>query len=150
MSPDYWNSKNRTLPVLVVEDNSDHQVLIEHSLQKTIPQAKPVFLATADEATAYLAKHSTDKANFPNVVLLDIYLPRPEIGWQLLKEIRRRYPFLPTLVLSADGHPDTVKAAYDLGAHSFLEKPLTLQDWETLFDTVRDYWMLTVTLPRIL
>jgi CheY-like chemotaxis protein len=148
MIPDYTGSRqNRFLPILVVEDNPDHQHLILHSLQHRLPEAQPVFTSSMEETLAYLTQCANVRGSFPQLVLLDIHLPKPEQGWQLLKELKVRYPRLPVLALSAHQDADTIRQAYELGIHSFLAKPLVLPDWERYFAVLRTYWLDVVTLP---
>lgn len=80
-------------------------------------------------------------------MLLDIHLPEPRQGWQLLEELKGRYPRLPVLALSAHQDADTIRLAYQLGVHSFLAKPMALSEWERNFAILRTYWLDVVTLP---
>lgn len=141
------NTHNRSLLVLVVENNPDHQLLIGYSMRARMPEAEPVFLLDVHEAITYLDQCLITKAPFPQLVLLDIHLPQPGSGWQLLKEFRAHYPRLPVIVLSTRQDQDDVKRAYELGAHSFIEKPSGLQHWEHHFQALRTYWLGTVSLP---
>ena len=131
----------------MIEDNPDHQLLIGYSLRASIPQIEPVFAATADEALEYLNKCLMGYSPFPELVLLDVNLPQPEMGWQLLKQLRTGHPCLPVLVLSGNHEPHFVQRAYELGAHSFLAKPHNLEGWEMQFQILRIYWLGIVTLP---
>ncbi len=61
----------------------------------------------------------------PDLVLLDLMMPGPSDGLQLLGQLRERYPDLPVVMMSGRaGLADAVKATR-LGAVNFLEKPLT-------------------------
>ena len=61
----------------------------------------------------------------PDLVLLDLMMPGPADGLQLLEKLRERYPDLPVVMMSGRaGLADAVKATR-LGAVNFLEKPLT-------------------------
>ena len=82
------SSRNRSFPLLVVEDNKDHQLLIGYSLWTKIPQAQPVFASSVTEALVHLEITVNKQENFPQLVLLDLYLPNPILEWQLLKDIR--------------------------------------------------------------
>lgn len=137
----------RTMCALVIEDNPDHQLLIGYSFRASIPQAEPVFASSAAEARTYLQQSHIQKKCFPRFVLLDLYLPQIELGWQLLKEIRAAYPALPIIVLSAYDNKACVQQAYTLGAHSFIVKPSSLPEWEACFEQFGSYWLKTVTLP---
>ncbi|GAB4023434.1 response regulator [Spirosoma migulaei] len=137
---------NRPFPILIVEDNADYQFLLKFCLQKAIPQAKPTFFSTAPEALAFLKQEKSSHIEFPKLVFLDIYLPYPEAGWQLLKTIRLDWPTLPVIVLSIFQDPDHVKTAYDLGAHSFLGKPTNFLRLISDFEMLYKYWGEVVTL----
>jgi CheY-like chemotaxis protein len=140
---------NRSFFILVVEDNPDHQLLIGYSLRASIPQAEPVFVSLAEEALSYLDECFIGKKPFPKLCLLGIKQPPPESAWYLLKQLRKRYPCLPVLVLSAQEDSDCIRLAYELGAHSFLTKPRDLEGWEVQFKLLTIYWLGVVTLPSI-
>ena len=142
-------SRLRTQYVLVIEDNLDHQLLIGYSLQAALPNVEPVFVSSPEQALTYLEQALNQEKCFPKLACLDLYLPRVETGWQLLKQIRALYPFLPLIVLSAQSDQGHALQAYCLGAHSFIAKPLTLSEWETCFQQLGTYWFETVTLPPI-
>ena len=143
------NSSRRepVLSVLVVEDNVDHQLLIGYGLRVGIPQAKPAFVLNNQEAVRFLDQCEDGELPFPRLILLDLHFPQPEDGWQLLAYLQTHYSSIPVVVLSAHQDEDTVRQAYDLGAHSFLAKPYFLPDWEAYFKTLQTYWFQTVTLP---
>ncbi|RZM22627.1 MAG: response regulator [Pedobacter sp.] len=141
------SNRNRAFPLLVIEDNKDHQLLIGYSLRAKIPLAQPVFASSVTEALTHLKITFDKQEDFPQLVLLDLYLPDPSLGWKLLKDIRTRYPRLPVIILSSHQDEAVVETAYELGAHSFINKPMDLDEWEHYFRVLNDYWLGTVTLP---
>jgi CheY-like chemotaxis protein len=148
MLPDYLRSRrNKPVPLLVIEDNKDHQLLIGYSLRAKMPQTKPVFAETPEEALTHLQLTYDEPNAFPRLVLLDLYLPTLSQGWQVLTELRTRYPRLPIIILSSHQTPSLVEKAYELGAHSFLCKPSSIEDWESSFRVLNEYWFSTITLP---
>ena len=72
--------------------------------------------ASLEEAAAFLNSHT------PRLVLLDIRLPDGD-GFALLQDIRKQYPSVPVLMMTAHPSPDTVKRALTLGAAGHLKKP---------------------------
>ena len=140
------SSSTKIFSLLAIEDNTDHQLLIGYSLRARIPQAQPIFAKTPDEALGYLQAACSDPDVFPRLVLLDLYLPNLNQGWQLLAELRSRYPRLPIVVLSSNQEPAVISQAYELGAHSFLSKPLGIDNWEYCFQVLNEYWFGTITL----
>ena len=135
-----------SIPLLVVDKNKDHQLLIGYCLRTKIPQVEPTFATTTQDALTFL-KHSSDQQeNFPKLLLLDPSLPKTIHGFALLEEIRIRYPLLPVIILSSEQDQPLVNKAYQLGAHSFMGKPLSLEEWENHFQLIKEYWFWTVTL----
>ncbi|SOD78997.1 response regulator [Spirosoma fluviale] len=137
---------NRSLSILVVEANTDHHLLIGYSCQVNKFQVKPIFATNVEEALDYLDVYANDRQLFPQLVLLDLLLPQPEAGLQLIREIRKSYPRLPIVVLSHHQDQADIQRAYDVGANSFIAKPLNLLDWEGHFQILLSYWLTVVTL----
>ncbi|GAB3772021.1 hypothetical protein GCM10028818_11650 [Spirosoma horti] len=135
-----------SIPLLVVDKNKDHQLLIGYCLRTKIPQVEPTFATTAQEALSFLKRSFYQKESFPKLLLFDLSLPKTSHGFALLEEVRIRYPLLPVIVLSSEQEQSLVNKAYQLGAHSFMGKPLSLEEWENHFQMIKEYWLWTVTL----
>ena len=65
--------------------------------------------------------------SIPDLVLLDIWMPPGIDGLEVLKKIKTDYGFLPVLMMSGHGTIETAVKAAKLGAHDFIEKPLSLE-----------------------
>jgi len=139
----------RLLPILVVEDNKDQQLLYGYTLRVWLPQVRATFKRSAQEALDYLAATCEERpTHFPCLVLLDLHLPELWQGWQALSEIRSHYPRLPVIVMSNMPRQEIIDKSYDLGAHSFLIKPYSLEEWEGQLTKLGEYWLDTVTLSK--
>lgn len=136
--------------ILIIEDNRDQQVLIRYALQQSIAEVQPICVESADEAIAYLDACVEKQLDLPRLVLLDLYLPDVEQGWDLLRQLKEYpvQPGLPVVVLSVSDAKEDVQRCYDLGANSYIIKPLEYEQWLAYFQTMRQYWWETVTLPR--
>jgi CheY-like chemotaxis protein len=143
------SSRNQTL--LVVEDNPDHQVLLRYVIQRSLANTTPVFTDSAEQALTYLNQCIDNGITPPRLVLLDLYLPQAEHGWQFLRGVKQIPAPIrpPVVVLSVSREEEDVKQAYQLGASSFISKPLGDAEWLGYFDTIRRYWWETVTLPNM-
>jgi len=64
--------------------------------------------------------------SIPDAVLLDILMPEGMDGIETLVEIKKRYPFLPVIMMSGHGTIETAVKATKLGAYDFIEKPISL------------------------
>jgi len=107
--------------VLVVDD----EPLIRWSLSEGLTESGYVvrLAANAAEARAALAALGGQ----PLVVVLDLRLP-DAVDLSLLGEIRRRWPGVPVVMMSAHGSGDDMKHAVDLGAYRFVEKPFDVTE----------------------
>ena len=61
-----------------------------------------------------------------DLVLLDIWMPDLD-GIEVLKKIKKSWPFLPVIIMSGHGTIETAVKATKLGAHDFIEKPLSIE-----------------------
>lgn len=138
--------------LLVVEDNVDHWKLIQRGLQQVLPEVNLLWAATPAEAMEYLETCVNQKHELPRLLLLDLYLPDREDGFQLLKSIKTAGPALkrvPIVVLSNSHHVDDITEVYELGGSSYFVKPTQPSEWQTYFRAIFDYWGLTATLPTM-
>ncbi|QDK80217.1 response regulator [Spirosoma sp. KCTC 42546] len=147
MDPDQRLHQKNVFPILVVESNKDHQLLIGYCLRAKIPQAEPIFADNPEDALSFLGYSAAEPRAFPWLVLQALLLPQLSNGLALLTEIRSRYPLLPVVVLSSQQEAGLVEKVYLAGAHSLLVKPASLTEWELHFHTLNEYWFNIVTLP---
>ncbi len=104
------------MKILVVDDHPLIQEALRHVLSALDPTLEFVEAQDASEAHAALSREpDTD------LILLDLALPGCD-GFELLAELRREWPGMPVLVLSATHDRDTVERALDLGAMGFIPK----------------------------
>jgi CheY-like chemotaxis protein len=132
--------------ILLVEDDANDVFLMQRACRKVeLPNPLQV-VGDGDEAVDYLAGAGryTDRAQYPlpALVLLDLKLPRKG-GLEVLEWLRKQETLrrLPVVVLTSSKEPADVNRAYDLGANSYLVKPL---GFDALLDLVRSlnvYWL---------
>jgi CheY-like chemotaxis protein len=112
--------KGNPRKVLVVDDDAGVLKLLEKTLAKMGYPA--VCASTGESALALLKK---ERVGF---VLLDIRLPGKS-GMEILKEMKRAYPRIPVIMLTALGYDDkAVKEAVSLGAAGYVSKTSPLQE----------------------
>jgi CheY-like chemotaxis protein len=121
------------LNILIVEDNADDVVLLEHAFQKSNFQGKLNSVSDGVEAIAYLTGEGSfaNRGEFPvpDLVLLDLNMPRKN-GFEVLSWIRAepRFVRLMVHVLSASARPADIDRAYELHANSYTVKPTRLDE----------------------
>ena len=136
--------------VLIVEDNDDHWYLIQQAMQQIIPEVKPVRAATPQQALSLLNEWRYQEWEVPKLILMDLYLPYSDDGWQLLEQIKAMpSPFqqIRIVMLSSSEITADIVKGYQLGITSYLVKPVIFADWLTYFRELRAYWWETVSLP---
>ncbi len=105
--------------VLVVEDEQHLADGLRFNLEAEGYRVEVV--ETGEEALALLVN---DGSMF-DVVVLDVMLPGQN-GFSVITEVRRAGQFVPTLILTARGHPDDVLQGFEAGADDYLTKPFDL------------------------
>ena len=133
--------------VLLVEDADVHveftRLAFEH---ERIGDALEV--ARDGEAAMGLIEQRPDRP--PRLILLDLKLPGMS-GFDVLQAVRshasEHVRRTPVVILTTSRAPADVRRAYDLGANSFLRKPLEVDEFIDLIRAVREWWLDRVELP---
>lgn len=137
---------NRFINILLVEDNPDDVELTILALEKNNIANPVTVLRDGQEALDYLfyrGKYAGADHDLPNLVLLDLKLPKVD-GIDVLHEIKadRRLKLIPVVVLTSSKEDNDVLKSYDLGVNSYIRKPV---DFDQFVDTVKQigfYWLL--------
>ena len=132
--------------ILLVEDNPADVRLTKRALKQNNIGNELVVFSDGVEALEYLIKASCAEGGqpgLPALTLLDLKLPRMD-GLELLKEIRahERLKRLPVVILTSSKEEQDILKSYDLGANSYIRKPV---DFEQFMEAVRYlglYWLL--------
>jgi len=132
--------------ILHIEDDSDDVVLFEYACRKAGIKSDIQVVTDGQEALAYLQEaagfENRDDYPIPTLVVLDIKLPLKS-GFDVLAWMRKEKQLrrLPVIVLASSDHSADIKHAYDLGANSYLVKPVDLDDLVTLARGIEEYWL---------
>jgi two-component system, response regulator len=132
--------------ILLVEDNPDDEELTLRALQKSNITNPVVVARDGVEALEYLF----EKGLRPQVMLLDLKLPKLD-GLEVLRRVRENpaTKLVPIVILTSSVEEQDVLRGYDLGANSYIRKPV---DFTQFVEAVRQlglYWLvLNEPLPR--
>ncbi|NOY66780.1 MAG: response regulator [Gammaproteobacteria bacterium] len=133
--------------ILLVEDNPDDEALTLRALKKNNISNEVHVARDGVEALDFLfcreAHADRNSASQPQLILLDLKLPRMD-GLEVLKEIRANplTKLLPVVILTTSNEDCDVIGSYELGANSFIRKPV---DFDQFMDAVRQlglYWLV--------
>lgn len=133
--------------ILLVEDNPDDVLLIQRAFRKANLVNPISVVDDGEKAISYLsgAGEYADRSRHPVpvLVLLDLKLPRKS-GHEVLAWIKQHAAFkrLPVVVLTSSTETVDVNKAYDLGANSYLMKPVGFDDLFAMVKTLQPYWMI--------
>ncbi len=133
-------------PILLVEDNPDDEALILRVLKGHNLSNAVVVARDGPEALDYLfgtgVYEGQDVAR-PAVVLLDLKLPKID-GLEVLERLRRdeRTRSLPVVILTSSDEEKDLVRSYDLGANSYVRKPVNFVDFSKAVSQLGVYWLL--------
>jgi two-component system, response regulator len=133
--------------ILLVEDNADDELLTLRALKKNNIRNEVVVARDGNEALDYLfgtgVHFGRDLSVMPQIILLDLKLPKVD-GFEVLNRVRASEitKFLPVVILTTSNEDQDRIRGYDLGANSFVRKPV---EFEKFIEAVRQlglYWLI--------
>jgi two-component system response regulator len=132
--------------ILLVEDNPDDVELTLRAFRKSNIANQIVVARDGVEALDYLfcrGPHANRAATLPQVVLLDLKLPRVD-GLHVLEEIRGhpRTRLLPVVILTSSTEERDLHNGYSRGANSYIRKPVDFQEFVEAVHKLGLYWLL--------
>ena len=137
--------KLKELIVLLAEDQEDDVFLFRRAIAQVVINHKLQVVHNGDEAIKYLRGSDAfaDRAKFPfpNVILLDIKMPKVT-GLEVLEWLHQHphCAVIPTVMFTSSDQPQDVKRAFEMGANAFFTKPLAAQEWVELMGLIFHYW----------
>jgi CheY-like chemotaxis protein len=133
--------------ILLVEDNPDDVELTRRALEKSNILNELVVARDGVEALDWLfctdQYADRDPCIVPAVVLLDLKLPRID-GMEVLRRIRadKRTNLLPVVILTSSREEQDVVNSYQLGANSYIRKPVNFSQFVDAVKQLGLYWLL--------
>jgi len=143
---------NNNKVILLVEDNTDDEVLTLRALKRNNILNDVVVARDGVEALDYLfgtgAHAGRDTSVQPQLILLDLKMPRVD-GLEVLRRLRAdpRTHLQPVVILTTSSEDQDVTSSYELGANSYIRKPV---DFEQFMEAVRQlglYWLVLNLAP---
>jgi two-component system response regulator len=133
--------------ILLVEDNPHDAELTVRALKKRNLANRLMIAEDGAEALDFIfcrGKYAgREVAHTPKVVLLDLKLPKVD-GLQVLKAIRadERMHKTPVVIVTSSAEDPDIEAAYELGANSYVVKPVDFDTFQTAMSNLGFYWLL--------
>ncbi len=142
----------KPLIILMADDDADDRMLTRDALEESRVLNELRFVEDGEELMDYLlhrGKYSSlEDAPKPGLILLDLNMPKKD-GREALKEIKAQPELrrIPIVVMTTSKAEEDIYRSYDLGANSFITKPVTFDRLVDLMKALGDYWVEFVELP---
>lgn len=141
---------DRIIQILLVEDNPGDARLILEIFKENRERKNLSVVNDGSKALAFLRKEGGfADAPRPDLILLDLNLPRKD-GREVLATIKRddNLRRIPVVVLTSSRDQEAVLTAYDLHANCFVTKPLDLERFTRVIESIEEFWLTVVELPK--
>ena len=138
--------------ILLVEDNPDDEELTLRALRRNLIANEVISLHDGQEALDFIfgraAWEGRDPADLPALILLDLNLPKVD-GLSVLRQIRAdvRTRRAPVVILTSSNEQQDLIRGYDLGANSYVRKPVAFEDFVEAVRQLGVYWLVLNELP---
>ena len=146
-------SNSQSKVILLVEDNPDDVELTLRAFKKYKIMNEVVVASDGVEALDYLfctgRYAGRDTSNFPEVVLLDLKLPKVD-GMEVLQRLRadERTKHLPVVILTSSNEERDLINGYKLGVNSYVQKPVDFTQFSEAVGQLGVYWLLLNKSPK--
>ncbi len=135
-----------SMPILLVEDNdADAELALRAFRRRKI--SNPVHVVRdGEEALDYVERRGAfaENAPVPSVILLDLRIPKVD-GLEVLRHLKQHpiYRNIPVVVLTTSAEDRDVRRSYELGAASYIVKPVEFEKFQEVVERIDIYWMVT-------
>ncbi len=133
--------------ILLIEDNMHDAELAIRALEKHHLVNQLIHLKDGAEALDFIfaegAFANRDKKIIPKVILLDLKMPKVN-GMEVLKKLKNDDFFkrIPIVILTSSKEDPDIQTCYDLGANSFIVKPVKFDEFVKVVSELGLYWMI--------
>ena len=145
---------NREKVILLVEDDEDDEVLTLRAFEEGKVENRIDVVRDGQEALDYLfgceGNPVSHTAPLPEMVLLDLKLPKVD-GLEVLRRIREneRTRLLPVVVLTSSSEEQDMVRSYQLGANSYVNKPVEFERFVSAAHQLGLYWLVLNKTPAM-
>lgn len=146
------SSNNSAIVILLADDDEDDRLLTADALQESKLANDLKTVNDGEELMDYLhhsGKHAPPAASpRPGLILLDLNMPKKD-GREALREIKADPALrsIPVVILTTSKAEEDIERTYNLGANSFIVKPVTFDGLVQALRVATEYWFQVVQLP---
>jgi CheY-like chemotaxis protein len=144
--------RQTTVTILMADDDEDDCMLAREALTESRLANDLYIVRDGEELMDYLYRRgqyaNPNISPRPGLILLDLNMPKKD-GREALREIKNNPELrrIPVVVLTTSKAEEDIYRSYDLGANSFIIKPVTFAALVEVMKTIGKYWFEIVELP---
>jgi CheY-like chemotaxis protein len=144
----------KPVTILMADDDPDDRMLAEDALKEARLSNEIRFVEDGQALMDYLRQKNQyakpETSPRPSIILLDLNMPKKD-GREALKEIKsdpelRR---IPVVIMTTSKAEQDIMKSYDLGANSYLTKPVTFDELVSVMRDLGKYWFNIIELPDV-
>ena len=145
-------ANGQPITILMADDDADDRMLVKDAFAESRLNNELHFVENGEELLDYLfrrGKHTHLKGTpYPGLILLDLNMPKKD-GREALAEIKAHPDLkrIPIVILTTSRAEEDILRTYDLGANSFITKPVTFESLVHVVQVLGNYWVEIVALP---
>lgn len=139
--------------ILLVEDNQDDYEATVRSLKKNHFMNPVKWCSSGQQAIDYLTRtgkfQDDPDVKQPDLILLDLNMPGVD-GRQVLQTIKEdpQLRSIPVVILTTSKDERDIDKCYDLGASTYIQKPVSFEGLTQAIGTMKNYWFGVAILPN--
>jgi CheY-like chemotaxis protein len=140
---------SNTIEILLVEDNAGDARLTLEAFKEGRVLNRITVMQDGVQALAYLRRQGSYAAvRLPDLILLDLNLPRMS-GREVLTQIKsdERLKSIPVVVLTTSEDEQDIARAYSQHANCYITKPVDLEQFLRVIQSIENFWLTLVRLP---
>ena len=136
------------IDVLLVEDGAGDVRLTAEAFREANGAIRLHVATDGIEALAFLRREGLHRAAPPDIILLDLNMPKMD-GHELLALLKadESLQLIPTVIWTTSGDQEDIRKSYRLHANCFLTKPAQLERFERLVKRIKEFWLTVASLP---
>lgn len=137
------------LYILIAEDDTDDRFLLETAFSECGFQDPILFVQDGVELMDHLVHAQRNNGNRqPALILLDLNMPKKD-GREVLKQIKDdpELKKIPIVVFTTTRNEHDIKRCYELGANSYVVKPVSYDELLKVVSFIRNYWFDISSIP---
>lgn len=138
--------------ILIAEDDMDDRFLLQAAFVETGDQEELAFVDNGVKVLEYLdtIANSGEGAVYPEIIIMDLNMPKKN-GKEVLVELKQHpvYKKIPVIIYTTTRNEIEVKTCYELGANTYIVKPVSFDAMREVVSTIRSYWLSTASISAV-